>query len=113
MNKTAQWIVSIIALAVMPNITATTLDDNCVINILNRTVQVDAQGGWFLTNVPSNMGQVRARATCQTDDGRTVSGQSDYFSINSNQKNQIGEIKFEKLDPIPVELNFSSVFLTT
>ena len=108
MNKIAQWIVGLIALAAMPNITATTLDDNCVINILNRTVQVDAQGGWFLTNVPSNMGQVRARATCQTDDGRTVSGQSDYFSITSNQKNQIGKIKFEQLDPIPVALSFSS-----
>jgi hypothetical protein len=108
MNKIAQWIVVLIALAAMSNITATTLDDNCVINILNRTVQVNAQGGWFLTNVPSNMGQVRARATCQTDDGRTVSGQSDYFSITSNQKNQIGKIKFEQLDPIPVALSFSS-----
>ena len=62
---------------------ATELDKNCVINILNRTIQVSEDGGWALPNVPSNMGQIRARATCKLEDGRTVSGQSDYFNAVS------------------------------
>ncbi len=32
------------------------LDENCVVNILNRTVQVNKDGGWSMPNVPSQMG---------------------------------------------------------
>ncbi|WP_288388947.1 Ig-like domain-containing protein, partial [uncultured Alteromonas sp.] len=87
---------------------ATELDKNCVINILNRTIQVSEDGGWALPNVPSNMGQIRARATCKLEDGRTVSGQSDYFNVVRNGITKVGDIKFEKLDPIPVSLRFST-----
>ena len=34
-----------------------TLDETCTVNVLNRTVQVQADGSWTLPNVPSNMGQ--------------------------------------------------------
>ena len=87
---------------------ATELDENCVINILNRTIQVSEDGGWALPNVPSNMGQIRARATCKLEDGRTVSGQSDYFNVVRNGITKVGDIKFETLDPIPVSLSFST-----
>ena len=40
------------------------LDESCVVNILNRTVQVGKNGGWSVPNLPSNMGRIRARATC-------------------------------------------------
>jgi hypothetical protein len=34
---------------------AMTLDESCKVTIMNRTVQVSAEGGWFLPNVPSFM----------------------------------------------------------
>ncbi|MCM2679181.1 Ig-like domain-containing protein [Echinimonas agarilytica] len=87
---------------------AFTLNDKCVINILNRTIQVSEDGGWALPNVPSNMGQIRARATCILDDGRTISGQSDYFNVVRNAVTKVGDIEFEALEPIPTSLHFSS-----
>jgi hypothetical protein len=87
---------------------AVSLNDKCVINILNRTIQVSKDGGWALPNVPSNMGQIRARATCTSEDGRTISGQSDYFNVTRNAVTKVGDIKFETLDPIPTSLRFSS-----
>jgi len=85
-----------------------TLDENCVVNILNRTIQVSEGGGWSLPNVPSNMGRIRARATCILEDGRTVSGQSDYFAVVRNGETRVGDIRFDSVDPVPVSLDFSS-----
>ena len=93
--------------AFITQLQAVELNERCVINILNRTIQVEADGGWSLPNVPANMGQIRARATCTLEDGRTVSGQSDYFNIERNANNKVGEIKFEQLDPIPTKLTFT------
>ncbi|WP_377894946.1 Ig-like domain-containing protein [Alteromonas sp. R78001] len=87
---------------------AVELNEKCVVNILNRTIQVDQDGYWALPNVPSNMGRIRARATCQLDDGRTVSGQSDYFAVVQNSVVQVGDIQFENVAPIPSDLNFSA-----
>lgn len=83
-----------------------TLNERCVINILNRTIQVGENGGWALPNVPSNMGNVRARATCTLEDGTTVSGQSDYFNLTRDGISTVGEIKFEDVEAVPTEINF-------
>ncbi|MFW5444026.1 MAG: Ig-like domain-containing protein [Methylococcaceae bacterium] len=91
---------------------AVTLDENCVISILNRTVQVSADGGWSMPNVPSQMGRVRARATC-IQDGLTISGQSDYFAITRNGITRVSEIVFEDLSPIPESLNYAQSDATT
>lgn len=82
------------------------LDENCVVNILNRTVQAAADGSWQMPNVPANQGQIRARATCLTPDGLTSSGQSEYFIVPNGgfTQLQIGEIFFENPEPIPVSL---------
>jgi hypothetical protein len=85
-----------------------TLGENCVVNILNRTIQVSEGGGWSLPNVPSNMGRIRARATCILEDGRTVSGQSDYFTVIRNGQSRVGDIRFDSVDLVPVSLDFSS-----
>ena len=84
------------------------LNQDCVINILNRTVQVSSDGGWSLPNVPSTQGRVRARATCIDSDGATISGQSDYFEVVTNGVTNVGEIVFQSIDPIPQSLDFSS-----
>src|SRR5690348_1915891 len=64
------------------------LKPGCVVSILNRTVEVQPDGTWVLPNVPANIGQVRARATC-IDNGTTKSGQSDFFIIQPNSMNAI------------------------
>jgi hypothetical protein len=84
---------------------AVTLDENCIVNILNRTIQVSADGGWSMPNVPSQLGRIRARATCNID-GQTISGQSDYFTVVTNGITRVSEIIFEELTPIPVSIKF-------
>src|ERR1700722_2887298 len=59
------------------------LNQNCVVAVLNRTVQVNANGSWVLPNVPANFGLVRARATC-VQNGITTFGQSALFSLSAN-----------------------------
>lgn len=86
-------------------VTAATLDESCVINILNRTVQVSADGGWSMPNVPSSVGRVRARATCIRD-GQTTSGQTDFFTIQRNGITDVGEFFFDVLDPPPSSIQF-------
>ncbi|MCB1689707.1 MAG: Ig-like domain-containing protein [Halioglobus sp.] len=83
------------------------LDENCVISILNRTIQVSPGGGWSVPNVPANQGAVRARATCVDENGLTTSGQSDYFNIIANSVTRVGAIIFQNLDPIPTNLAFT------
>lgn len=98
------------------NITAAELDENCVVNILNRTIQVAPNGGWSLPNVPSNQGAVRARATCIDDEGATVSGQSGYFNLITNGITPVGDIFFAEQEPVPSEIQFSAssqISLTT
>ena len=84
------------------------LNDKCVINILNRTIQVASNGGWSLPNVPSNQGAVKARATCINDDGSTSSGQSGYFNLITNGLTPVGDILFAEQEPIPSDINFFS-----
>lgn len=83
------------------------LDTSCIINVLNRTVNVQEDGTWFLSNVPSNMGQIRARATCIRD-GSTERGASDYFSIINNQFSSTTVIYKASSERVPTKLEFSS-----
>ncbi len=90
---------------------AVELNEKCVVNILNRTIQVSKDGGWALPNVPVNMGRIRARATCLLDDGSTISGQSDYFTLANNQITDVGAINFIEPEKIPTEINFAGNLL--
>jgi len=67
------------------------LNQDCTVSVLNRTVQVNADGSWELPNIPANFGQVKARVTCVRN-GVTTSGESDYFTITSNRMNAIAPI---------------------
>lgn len=79
------------------------LDDSCVVSVLNRNVQVNADGSWLLPNVPANFGLVRARASC-VHNGITTFGQSDLFSIASNQTVNLPHIQLGAVAAIPVSL---------
>jgi hypothetical protein len=43
------------------------LNENCMVNILNRTVSVSENGFWAVPNIPSTMGNIRARVNCTFD----------------------------------------------
>lgn len=101
--------VVVVALSLLAYSANAALNENCVINILNRTVQVAPNGTWTLPNVPSGQGRVRARATCVMPDGTTSSGQSDYFTVTKNAITQVPDIIFQNPDPIPSALNFSYI----
>jgi hypothetical protein len=79
------------------------LNEDCTVSVLNRTVQVNADGSWVLPNIPANFGQVKARATCVRN-GVTVSGESDFFTILSNRMNAIAPIILGKSTQIPSSL---------
>lgn len=40
---------------------AAQLNENCVVSVLNRNVQVNPDGSWVLPNIPANFGPVRTR----------------------------------------------------
>ena len=84
------------------------LDETCTVNILNRTVQANEQGRFALPNVPSFMGQVRARATCLKD-GVTVTGQTDYFSVVNNDVVDVGDFYLAEEESLPTKLEFFNV----
>ncbi|MGQ8365397.1 Ig-like domain-containing protein [Glaciecola sp. 1036] len=84
------------------------LDDTCVINVLNRTVFAEEDGSFALPNVPSNMGAIRARATCARDDG-VVSGQTEYFTVRENQSVNVGEFYIDEQPPTPVSLSLNGI----
>ena len=89
-----------------------TLDENCTISILNRTARVRPDGSWRIDNVPANMGRVRARATC-VKDGRTLSGQSDFFVLAPNIVNGFNaEIPLGVTDPVPASIAVTADFTT-
>ncbi|MES9901646.1 MAG: Ig-like domain-containing protein, partial [Sedimenticola sp.] len=94
-----------IGLFTVNSASAVTVDQDCVVNILNRTVQVGPDGLWSMPNVPSTMGQIRARITC-TRDGKTLNGQTDYFAVETNGRVEVGDFIFEQMEPVPVTLQF-------
>jgi hypothetical protein len=87
------------------------LNENCVVSVLNRNVQVNPDGTWVLPNIPAGFGQVRARATC-VQNGVTTSGQSDLFVLNANGSVDVPAIKLGVTTPIPTGLSLNTPITT-
>ena len=83
------------------------LNQSCVVSILNRTVQVKADGTWVVPNVPANFGLVRARATC-VQNGQTRSGESPYFTLTANQSVDIPPIVLGPTTAVPTSVTLSA-----
>lgn len=83
------------------------LNESCVVSVLNRTVQVKADGSWVLPNIPANMGPVRARATC-VQNGITTSGESAYFTIPANGSLDIPPVVIGPVTPIPTAVKVTA-----
>jgi hypothetical protein len=84
------------------------LNENCLVAVLNRTARVDATGGWYLPNVPANLGPVRARATC-VENGITTFAQSDVFTVPANNTVSIEINPLGQIDPIPSAILLSAL----
>ncbi len=82
------------------------LSQNCIVSVLNRNALANPDGSWVLPNVPANMGQVRARATC-VEGGITRSGESGLFSIAANGAVNLPNIKLGTASPILEALTIS------
>ena len=83
------------------------LNQNCVVSVLNRTVQVNTDGTWVLPNIPANFGPVRARATCVTN-GVTTFGQSAFFTIPANNSTNVPPILLGSATPIPTSITVTT-----
>ena len=89
------------------------IDETCTVSILNRTVQVQPDGTWFVPNVPSNLGKVRARVTCIRGN-EVISGATEYFIVNTNKLIDVpdfytdDESDSEDLN-IPTKIEFTNV----
>src|SRR5271169_5008373 len=82
------------------------LNQNCTVSVLNRTVPVNPDGTWVLPNVPANLGQVKARATC-IQNGLTIFGESDFFNVPANAAVNLPAITLGATTPIPVALTLA------
>src|SRR6266481_125578 len=83
------------------------LNQNCIVSVLNRNVQVNADGTWVLPNIPANFGPVRARATCVTN-GITQFGQSSFFILPANSSTDVPPIVLGATTPIPGSMSVTS-----
>lgn len=83
------------------------LNQNCVVSVLNRTAQVNADGSWVLPNVPANFGLVRARATC-VNNGITTFGQSALFSLAANGVVNLPHVQLGNNSPIPTSVSITA-----
>ncbi len=83
------------------------LNQNCTVSVLNRNVQVNADGTWVLPNIPANFGPVRFRATCVSG-GVTQSGQSDLYTIPANGAVSVPPIPLGNTTPIPSALTVTA-----
>lgn len=99
------------SLLVAPVFAQQPLNQNCVVSVLNRNVQVSADGTWVLPNVPAGFGRVRARATC-VENGITRSGESAFFTIAPNRMNAIPPIILGATSPIPTTLTVTALTST-
>ncbi len=82
------------------------LNQNCTVSVLNRNVQANADGTWVLPNVPANLGQVKARATC-VQNGVTTSGESAFFTLSANTAANLPPIILGSGSQIPVSLTIT------
>ena len=84
----------------------TSLNEACVVSVLNRTARVQANGAWVIPNVPANLGKVRVRATC-VENGIVTFGASGLITVPANGVIKVNDIDFQGPPPVPSSLSLS------
>ncbi len=107
--RAAAFGLAVLGLCVVPasSLFAASLSEDCVVAVLNRTVQVKSDGTWILPNVPAGFGPVKARATCVTG-GVTTSGESAFFTVSANSAIDVPPIVLGSVSPIPTSIQVTS-----
>ncbi|RLA48062.1 MAG: hypothetical protein DRR06_00505, partial [Gammaproteobacteria bacterium] len=85
-----------------------TINQDCVVSILNRTVRAEVDGSFEMPNVPATMGSIKARATCVRD-GQTITGETDYFSVKRDDSVDVGAFYIGVAEAIPVTLSVTNI----
>ena len=85
------------------------LGSNCTASLLNRTVQVNADGSFAIGNVPSNPQSLyRVRVRCIAPNGSIVQGMSPFLNLSASGSSiNIGAISFDGFTYPPVSLSLS------
>ncbi|MGA2534763.1 MAG: Ig-like domain-containing protein [Terracidiphilus sp.] len=82
------------------------LGSNCTASLLNRTVQVNADGSFAIGNVPSNpLSLYRVRVRCIAANGTIAQGMSAFLNLNTS--GNIGTIDFSNFTYPPTALSLS------
>src|SRR5258708_7563607 len=81
-----------LGLAPATSVAQTKLGKNCTATLLNRTVQLDAKGGFAIPNVPVDSGLFRVRIICKQPDGSSTTAQSGLLKLVPNGRTVIGQI---------------------
>jgi len=83
-------------------------EEECTVQILNRTVRVDPTGHWRLANIPVMGNRLRARLTC--DDGVSIRrGEGPLMRLRDNGTYALAPIPFGPATPTPTDLIISGV----
>ncbi len=112
--RRAVWVACglLLATGLMPTLSRaqTPLGTNCTATLLNRTVQLDAKGGFAIPNVPVDpLGLFRVRIVCKQADGTTTHAQSGLLTLVPNGRTLVGQLDSNNLSPIPVSLDLSTM----
>jgi len=85
------------------------LGSNCTASLLNRTVQVNADGTFAIGNVPSNpLSLYRVRVRCVNPDGSYIQGMSGFLNLSGPGTSiDVGAMNFDTFTYPPVSLSTS------
>src|SRR5262245_27915555 len=86
------------------------LGTNCTATLLNRTVQIDKDGGFAIPNIPvDTQGLFRVRIVCKQADGTITNAQSGLLHLVPNGRTTVGAIDQSTITPIPVSLQVDTM----
>ncbi len=91
------------------------LNENCTASLGNQTVQINPDGTFALSNVPSSTGFQRVRIICKVPSGDPQVFYSDAVSMSVDGGSAIVKINFDNLIPLPLSLEILSdtILMTT
>ena len=107
--RTLTAVLFVATLAVVLPSASAQLGSNCTASLLNRTVQVNADGTFAIGNVPANpLSLYRVRVRCIAPNGSIAQGMSQFLSLSgANNSIDIGPIDFSNFTYPPVSLTIN------
>ncbi len=79
---------------------------SCVVSVGNRNAPLAADGSYVISNIPGDMGAIRARATCS--DGSLGQSEIGFTDTTRSITIPLGPIDFSRYDPVPIAATLSA-----